>query len=496
MTGGVVRPDLVVDRWLTARRDEDLAACWLRDPVLFGYEVCGFVPDPFQAETLWAMAEQDRPIALPAAKGAGKSAVLAIGIWWALTLFPQMKGAATSVSGDNLRDNLWAELALWYSRSPLLQRLFETSSTYIRSREAPETWFFSARTWPKSADENELGKTLAGIHADHTLFVVDEAGGVPEAIGRAAEGALANADPAAGRTARYWLAGNTTRRDSLLGAAKLKYADHYWIRHLTGDPDDPKRAPRISLDWARNQIEQYGRDDPFVCINVLAQFPASALHTLIGEGEIDAARRRRYREEQYSWAPVALGVDPAQEGDDRFVTQARQGLMAFPPKIRRNLRTETAISAVAADAKDCGASVIFIDVTGGMGAPIADGLEHLGFRAVRVNFGGQSADPLYLNKRAEMYTAAKAWLDEGGALPDLDVYLDLAAVQKGVTPSGKMVLEPKDAVKRRLGRSPDVADALVLTFAAPMMAPLAGAMGIPGQPNVGRIRTEYDALAS
>jgi phage terminase large subunit len=40
------------------------------------------------------------------------------------------------------------------------------------------------------------------------------------------------------------------------------------VIEITGDPDDPKRSPRVSGQWAREQIEKYGRENPWVLVNV------------------------------------------------------------------------------------------------------------------------------------------------------------------------------------------------------------------------------------
>lgn len=463
---------ILVDRWFAAKTDPELICCWRRDPVLFAWDNFRFVPDLFQAETLAAMAEQPKPIALPAAKGAGKSALLAIGIWWRMACWPQVKGAATSVSGANLRDNLAAEIALWYGKSELMQSLFEISSDGIRAKASPKTWFLSYRSWPPSADENQLGETLAGTHADHTLYVIDEAGAVPEAIGRAAEGASANVDPAAGRTAMYWISGNTTDRDSLLGRVILRHSDRWWIKEVSGDPADPSRAPRISLQWAKDQIDEYGADDPFVMINVFARFPKGSLAALISEDLILQAQRRTIDQAVYAWAPRVLAYDVAQAGDDRIVGQRRQGLHAWPPRILRGLTSPQLAAAIAEEIAEFKPKAVFVDTTGGYGTGACDILDGLGFVITRVNFGAKSNRPDCRNKRTEMYKLAAEWLLQGGKLPNLPVYLELAATRKGTLPNGQLTLEPKINVKARLGYSPDVADAFVTTFAYPVEATL------------------------
>jgi phage terminase large subunit len=57
-----------------------------------------------------------------------------------------------------------------------------------------------------------------------------------------------------------------------------------------------RRSSRISLQHAREQIEQYGRDNPWVLVNIFGQFPPSSLNALIGPDEVREAQKRFYRE--------------------------------------------------------------------------------------------------------------------------------------------------------------------------------------------------------
>jgi hypothetical protein len=89
-----------------------------------------------------------------------------------------------------------------------------------------------------------------------------------------------------------------------------------------------------------------------------------------------------------------------------------------------------------------------------------------------VNFGGKAInDDRYFNKRAEMWALANEWLKD--ELPvqlvkDDELLDDLCSVNKGYDNRGRLQLESKDKVKERIGRSPDKADAFVLTFAEPV----------------------------
>src|SRR6266576_4087041 len=165
---------------------------WKADPVAMVREAFEAEPEPYQAEALMAFANPAiERIAMKACKGPGKTTTEA----WMLLNFiatrPYPKIAATSITEDNLNDDLWPEIAKWHCRSPFFREHFAWTKTRYSYREAPETWFATARTWPKTADAERQADTLAGIHADHVLFILDESGGIPQAVMTTAEAVLA-----------------------------------------------------------------------------------------------------------------------------------------------------------------------------------------------------------------------------------------------------------------------------------------------------------------
>lgn len=440
---------------------------WRDDPVSFVRECFGAEPDAWQADALALFPRVER-LAFKACKGPGKTACLAWLIWNFLLTRPYAKVAATSITEDNLNDNLWAELAKWQARSGVLTTRFTWSRTRIVCDEAPETWFATARTWPKSADPQRQAETLAGIHADHVLFVLDESGGIPQAVMTTAEAVLAS-----GKETKVVQAGNPTQLDGPLYRACTADRGIWAVVEITGDPDNPKRSPRIKLDWARQQIQTYGRDNPWVMVNVLGQFPPSSLNALLGPEDVTAAQRRDVPKDAYSWAQARIGVDVARYGDDRTVLFPRQGLMALMPEIMRHkadspVSTDIATAVMAMRAR-LKADVEIMDATGGWAAGAFDVLKASKEKPIGVQFHAPAADPRYLNRRAEMWFAMAAWVKDGGVLPMLPELVGELTTPTYTFVRGKFQLEPKEQVKDRLGRSPDLADALALTFAIPDM---------------------------
>src|SRR2546430_9784758 len=96
-----------------------LLCAWRDDPPRFVREVFGVEPDGWQDEVLAAFPRNQR-LAMKACKGPGKTAVLAWLAWNFLVVNEDAKVAATSVSADNLADNLWTEMAKWQGEWPPL----------------------------------------------------------------------------------------------------------------------------------------------------------------------------------------------------------------------------------------------------------------------------------------------------------------------------------------------------------------------------------------
>ena len=90
-----------------------------------------------------------------------------------------------------------------------------------------------------------------------------------------------------------------------------------------------------------------------------------------------------------------------------------------------------------------------------------------GHRAVGVEFAGKAPEKGYKNIRSYMWWQMTQWVKGGGALPRCDrLARDLTEVMY-TRDNGKLLIERKEDIKARIGRSPDTADALALTFALP-----------------------------
>ena len=115
---------------------------------------------------------------------------------------------------------------------------------------------------------------------------------------------------------------------------------------------------------------------------------------------------------------------------------------------------------------------MFIDA--GQGQGVIDRLRHMGHEVAEVPFGGRAlSERRFVNRRSEMWFALREWLKAGGCLDvsgghGARLKSELSVPRYWYDGAGKIVLEPKDRIRERLGAAPDLADALALTFAAPV----------------------------
>lgn len=463
-------------------------AQWIQRPDIMVRELFDATPDLWQDEALRAFPTTQR-IAMKASKGPGKTCVLAWCAWNFLLTRPDAQIAACSISGDNLRDGLWKEMAYWQEKSPLLKSQFTWQTERIFAKQSPATWFMSARNWPKSANPEQLGNTLAGLHSDNIMFIVDESGSIPVQIMMSAEAALSSC-----QEGHILQAGNTNTLEGALHEACVKYKHRWHVVTVTGDPDSPLRSSRIDIEWARQLIKDRGRDDPYVKLLVLGEWPAASINALIGPDEVEAAMGRKYQQYDIDHAARILGIDVAGEGDDASVIFPRQGLVAFPPKVLRGVSGEVGAGQVSRTMEDWKVDAAFIDNTGGYAGVWRSTLKAMNRTILPVGFAESALDRQYANRRAEMYFEMVQWIKAGGALPDVPELIAELTQTTYTIKGDQLLLEPKKLIKAKIGRSPDRADALALTFAEPV-APRVAAL--PAGLAARRQKSEtYDPFAS
>lgn len=237
------------------------------------------------------------------------------------------------------------------------------------------------------------------------------------------------------------------------------------------------------LEQARREMTEAQFAQEFSC-----DFAAAVDDVLLRLDDVLAAQKRTVLEAEYCFAPKTLGVDVARYGSDRTVLFPRQGLVAFKPTVVKGVDTMTTAALVAQMIERWQPDATFVDV-GGVGAGVIDRLRQLKFQCVPIDFGSRALDGRFENRRAEMWWNLAAWVKGGASLPDsTELTQDLTAPRyTHANHRGRLQLESKDDMRERGLPSPDVGDALCLTFAFPVAK--------KGTASSSRaLRTEYEPL--
>lgn len=230
--------------------------------------------------------------------------------------------------------------------------------------------------------------------------------------------------------------------------------------------------------WRRAKIASELRtaamfDQEYPATSSLA-FQSTGKNTFISSHHVLRARKNTV----ISGGPLVFGIDPAGPGGDRFAIAARRGhrveWVIWRDKISAVEATEWVDSLIQKHKP----ARVFVDA-GGLGSPIIDFLKakrtEYKLLVKAVNFGATSQSknarprmPGPKNRRAEMWQRLADWLqlEEGVDLPDLDVLQgDLTTVRRKPNLTNDLELESKDDMRARGARSPDLGDAVALTFA-------------------------------
>ena len=172
--------------------------------------------------------------------------------------------------------------------------------------------------------------------------------------------------------------------------------------------------------------------------------------------------------------PRILGVDPAGKGD-RTALVYRQGYVMPEYEVFNRMDDVTLANIIIERVHKKEIDHVFIDM--GYGHGTYNLVRNLGFRNITgIHFGSKANNTqLYYNKRAEMAGEFQDWIEEGpdsrggtAKIPDSEEFARDIRMIPDLEYSGdaqKFKLATKEEIKAELGRSPDIFDAAILTFA-------------------------------
>lgn len=423
------------------------------DPVLFVEKVLGATPQQWQADALKAVRDNSK-CAFRSGHGVGKTAFLSwLVLWWLLTRYPT-KVLCTANTAHQLSDVLWTEIQRWArDMHPGFKDLLDIKSDKIELRNSKENAAYAR------VSRRESPEALQGFHSDNMLIVVDEASGVPDIVFQVGEGAMST------KGAKTVLVGNPTRSDGFFYEAFHKNRDQFHCVKVSctdADTVDPR--------FIENMADQYGEDSSVYGVRVLGEFPTQSDDVLLPLYLVESATQREI--ETAPTTPVVWGLDCARYGSDRSALAKRRGQELLEPvKTWQNKDLMTLAGIILTEYEAVNymdrPTEIYVDAIG-IGAGLCDRLIELGLPAVSVAVSESPAlREKFTRLRDELFWRCREWFEGRDVfIPhDDELIRELTGIRYKYMSTGKLKIESKDEMKRRGQRSPDVADAFVLTFA-------------------------------
>lgn len=403
-------------------------------------------------------------LAVASGKGIGKTALISIINWWALSTCEDARVVVTANTEPQLRTKTLPEMNKW-ARNAINSHWFTLGATSMTSRDVypmshERTWRSDAMPW-----NEQNPQAFAGLHnkGKRIVVIMDEASEIADVIWDIVEGALTDE-----QTEIIWIAfGNPTRNTGKFRECFGKFK-HRWVTRQI----DSRSVPGTNKAQIQQWVDDYGEDSDFVRIWVRGEFPRAGSNQLIPSDLVEVARR--YKSLGHADLPRIMAVDVARYGRNKTVIGIRQGRQFRILAQYRGLDTaqtaEKIISLMETEAPDA----VVVDGDG-LGAGVVDHLKYRGFDRKLYEFhGGLKADDsdAYYNRRTEVWGLMRDWLREGAEIPnDVELAADLVGPQYGYSGRGQQIqLEKKEDMEKRGLSSPDAGDALAMTFSVKVQA--------------------------
>lgn len=413
----------------------------------------------------------------------GKSAMAALTVvWFALTRDRagiDWKVVSTATAWRHLTIYLWPEIHKWIKRV----KWDEFGMSPPNSRTQLLDLRLKLMHGAASAVASDDPVNIEGAHADSLLYLFDESKGIPPEVWDAAEGALAGGMPEGYPEALAFAIstpGAPSGRFYDIHARKKGLEDWHPV-HVS--VDEVIRAGRINPDWVEQRKLQFGEDSAVFMNRVLGEFCAADEDAVIPLAWVEAAIERwhEWDEAGRPLNPVrpVLSIDVARSGSDQTVFAWRQENVVthFSAHTKRDTMAVTALAQQDAGRasgmfSSTGFPKIVVDAVG-VGAGVYDRLKELKYDvtahvgSARTHIRDESGQFQFANARSAALWTTRELLDPANGanicLPDDDEMIGELTAPKWTVTTGappRIQVEKKEDVHKRLGRSPDRADAI------------------------------------
>lgn len=432
----------------------DFVNRYRNDPQAFVVNVLKATPDPWQELVLRAIGRGVMRVSVRSGNGVGKTTLLSwLVIWFVVCRYPS-KTVCTAPTAAQLFDALWAEVKFWIGQLPdAVKALLTVTSERIALNADPDGAFVSPRT-----NRPETPEALQGVHSANVLLIVDEASGIDERVYQAGQTSMTTAG------AITVLAGNPMRNSGFFFRTHTDLADSWFTLKVSGTD-----SPRVTRSFVEDVKRTYGEVSIEYRVKVLGEFPLSDLNTYISAALVAEAMQRDIVVDPHD--RQVWGLDVARFGSDASVLMKRtRRTQVEAPRVWRNIDLMTLVGHVKADydalPNQHKPLEILVDSIG-LGAGVVDRLRELGLPAYGINVSeSPPTGGNFTRLRDELYFHLRQWLEsrETRLLKDDAFAMELQGIRYGFTSTGKLKIESKDEMRKRVKASPDRTDALCLTF--------------------------------
>lgn len=386
-------------------------------------------------------------------RGAGKTTWLSWVILWATAKFEaerkDYKIITTAGTYRQLKNYLWPEIAKWHKRARWDMIGFKPELLKMQMSTANGAAISVSATNPDF---------LEGAHAQNMLYILDECKAIPDEKWDSIEGTFSTGNC-------YIIAASTPGKKGGRFYDINRQAHGYedWsFDHVT--IEEALACGQIREEWVERQKKRWGEESPLYKMHVLAQFVAFDEHAIFSYDWIEKARYA----EIVPGLPHKTAVDVADEGDDdSFMLTRRGDAVTYGDFWNGMDEMETVGRVKTTTAQD---EELIVDAIG-IGSGVASRLKELGRKVTKYKDSyGAKDDENFLNARAEDFWNLRNKFVRGeislSSLPE-EIYLRLLGDLTAITSSyknGKLKIDDKALIKKKLKRSPDAADTLKMLF--------------------------------
>lgn len=393
-------------------------------------------------------------ISIMSGRGIGKSAWASWIIIWFLCCFDRAIVPCTASTAKQLKSVLWKEIHAWLKDSAVADWLVWQSEKVFQREHKGAEWYAIARTTNTQGTAEAQAETLSGYHGENMMIVIDEASGIPEPVFRPLEGTLT------GQLNFIVMLFNPTRRLGYAIESHTKYRDNWLNLHWNAE-----ECELVSPDQIERMAQKYGRDSNPYRISVKGLPPMAETDALIPWEWITDAQERDFAVDPK--APKMMGVDVG-AGGDKSIVLIRQGNVVLTP-IKKYDTPDTIRLAhyVQDDIDNYEPDFVGIDVIG-LGNGVYGWLREAKYKVHPVDVRNKPHDTeRFFSRRDELWWKVRERFEARDiSIPaDDDELRDHLASMKFDDSTGKVKIESKQSIRKRLGESPDKGDALMMTYA-------------------------------